>query len=213
MGSHGESINIQNDINSEEESCILPDICLGDGVCDRVANTKECEFDRGDCEMEPETTTTTITTTTTPTPTTTTTTTTKTTTTTSIEEGNSVTEKETESLAIAQWTGVDDSDAVEEEGDLETSSANTEEQTSQGTSSTVTEEETCEGQGDGICIDEYNVEGCAFDGGDCCLPEVETFYCSDCYCHANSSHHTSLLSTRGRASICKGFDNSRLMSS
>ena len=36
---------------------------------------------------------------------------------------------------------------------------------------------------DGLCQDENNVELCMFDGGDCCLSEVDTTQCSECQCH------------------------------
>ncbi len=37
--------------------------------------------------------------------------------------------------------------------------------------------------GDGGCDDVNNVEGCFFDGGDCCLDDVNTEFCTDCECH------------------------------
>ena len=36
--------------------------------------------------------------------------------------------------------------------------------------------------GDGSCDDENNVAECGFDGGDCCGPDVNTQYCSECEC-------------------------------
>ena len=36
--------------------------------------------------------------------------------------------------------------------------------------------------GDGWCDDENNNNGCGFDGGDCCGPDVKTAYCSECEC-------------------------------
>ena len=36
--------------------------------------------------------------------------------------------------------------------------------------------------GDGWCDDENNNDGCGFDGGDCCGPDVKTAYCSECEC-------------------------------
>ena len=36
--------------------------------------------------------------------------------------------------------------------------------------------------GDGWCDDENNNNGCGFDGGDCCGPDVKTQYCSECEC-------------------------------
>ena len=38
--------------------------------------------------------------------------------------------------------------------------------------------------GDGICDDENNNEHCD-DGGDCCLPETITDYCTECKCLQN----------------------------
>ena len=39
--------------------------------------------------------------------------------------------------------------------------------------------------GDGVCNDETNNEGCSYDGGDCCGPNVDTQYCTDCICYAD----------------------------
>ncbi len=36
--------------------------------------------------------------------------------------------------------------------------------------------------GDSFCDDETNTEECDFDGGDCCLDEVDTDYCTICEC-------------------------------
>ncbi len=36
--------------------------------------------------------------------------------------------------------------------------------------------------GDGVCDDDTNISECAYDGGDCCLPEVNMDYCSLCEC-------------------------------
>jgi hypothetical protein len=36
--------------------------------------------------------------------------------------------------------------------------------------------------GDNYCDDENNTPECGFDGGDCCGPDVNTTYCSDCLC-------------------------------
>ena len=36
--------------------------------------------------------------------------------------------------------------------------------------------------GNGWCDDYLNNAGCAFDGGDCCGPDVKTQYCSECEC-------------------------------
>ena len=37
-------------------------------------------------------------------------------------------------------------------------------------------------KGDGYCDDNNNNEGCEFDGGDCCGPNVNTQYCTKCEC-------------------------------
>ena len=36
--------------------------------------------------------------------------------------------------------------------------------------------------GNGFCEDEYNNEGCQFDGGDCCGSNVNTSECKKCQC-------------------------------
>ena len=35
---------------------------------------------------------------------------------------------------------------------------------------------------DGYCDDDNNNQHCNYDGGDCCGLNVNTLYCSDCYC-------------------------------
>ena len=40
--------------------------------------------------------------------------------------------------------------------------------------------------GDGYCDDVTNTEGCHYDGGDCCGPNVDTEYCLFCLCLENS---------------------------
>ena len=37
--------------------------------------------------------------------------------------------------------------------------------------------------GDGYCDDKYNTDKCNFDGGDCCQPELDRTYCSECICY------------------------------
>ena len=37
--------------------------------------------------------------------------------------------------------------------------------------------------GDGVCNDETNIAGCAYDGLDCCGSNVDIDHCSDCACH------------------------------
>ena len=36
--------------------------------------------------------------------------------------------------------------------------------------------------GNGICNDEFNIEECGWDGGDCCGNEIITTQCSACEC-------------------------------
>ncbi len=36
---------------------------------------------------------------------------------------------------------------------------------------------------DAFCDDVLNVEACNYDGGDCCLPEIDTTYCDLCVCN------------------------------
>ena len=36
---------------------------------------------------------------------------------------------------------------------------------------------------DFYCDDQNNNEGCLFDGGDCCRPNVNTQFCTLCFCH------------------------------
>ena len=47
--------------------------------------------------------------------------------------------------------------------------------------------------GDGLCDDETNTEQCDYDGGDCCVDEVLTSYCTLCECLA-PSHISNFLS-------------------
>ena len=42
----------------------------------------------------------------------------------------------------------------------------------------------CEIAGDGFCDDSTNDGRCDFDGGDCCLPNKNTTFCSYCFCYA-----------------------------
>ena len=37
--------------------------------------------------------------------------------------------------------------------------------------------------GDGYCDDANNNEGCQFDDGDCCGPDINTDYCVECLCY------------------------------
>ena len=36
--------------------------------------------------------------------------------------------------------------------------------------------------GDNYCDDVNNNADCSYDGGDCCGPNVDTTYCTDCEC-------------------------------
>ena len=40
---------------------------------------------------------------------------------------------------------------------------------------------------DGWCDDYNNVPTCDFDGGDCCLQELQTYFCTACKCHEEES--------------------------
>ena len=44
--------------------------------------------------------------------------------------------------------------------------------------------------GDGSCDDLSNIQLCNFDGGDCCLPQVDTQFCYACICVSNDSNET-----------------------
>jgi hypothetical protein len=44
--------------------------------------------------------------------------------------------------------------------------------------------------GDGFCDDLPNNAACQFDGGDCCLLEVNIYFCTVCYCHTTGVAHT-----------------------
>ena len=44
----------------------------------------------------------------------------------------------------------------------------------------------CAYKGDGFCDDINNNADCEFDGGDCCLNPVQTYYCTECLCHNTS---------------------------
>ena len=37
--------------------------------------------------------------------------------------------------------------------------------------------------GDGICDDITNIIECDYDGGDCCMSDIDTQYCTKCSCH------------------------------
>ena len=37
--------------------------------------------------------------------------------------------------------------------------------------------------GDWYCDDENNNVACDFDGGDCCLDEINADYCTECLCY------------------------------
>ena len=44
----------------------------------------------------------------------------------------------------------------------------------------------CSIAGDGFCDDSTNDGRCDFDGGDCCLPQINTQYCIFCICYADN---------------------------
>ena len=43
---------------------------------------------------------------------------------------------------------------------------------------------------DGLCDDDCNFPQFDYDGGDCCLETLISTFCSDCFCHQNSSQQT-----------------------
>ena len=43
--------------------------------------------------------------------------------------------------------------------------------------------------GDGYCDDDSNTLACNYDDGDCCGPNANTEYCTECQCHRSSSSH------------------------
>ena len=40
--------------------------------------------------------------------------------------------------------------------------------------------------GDGACDDECNYGDCAYDGGDCCKPDADKTYCTECQCKTDT---------------------------
>ena len=51
-------------------------------------------------------------------------------------------------------------------------------------------------QGDGYCDDEHNNQFCNWDGGDCCLVNIDMNYCSECLClDPNANFTTNYYST------------------
>ena len=44
----------------------------------------------------------------------------------------------------------------------------------------------CTIAGDGFCDDSTNDGRCDFDGGDCCLPNINDQYCTFCICYADN---------------------------
>ena len=59
--------------------------------------------------------------------------------------------------------------------------------------------------GDGSCDDENNYASCNYDEGDCCLPVVDTTYCTKCICKngpvTTSEPQTTMDSTMGTTTI------------
>ena len=41
--------------------------------------------------------------------------------------------------------------------------------------------------GDGFCDDITNTIECDYDGGDCCMSDINTQYCEECLCHSSTS--------------------------
>ena len=49
---------------------------------------------------------------------------------------------------------------------------------------------------DGYCNDETNMLAeCDYDGGDCCLDEIDDLKCDECICHQDGSRHPTKLCT------------------
>ena len=46
--------------------------------------------------------------------------------------------------------------------------------------------------GDGFCDDQLNTIDCNFDEGDCCVPNVNTKYCTDCVCLGGNGATTKM---------------------
>jgi hypothetical protein len=66
--------------------------------------------------------------------------------------------------------------------------------------------------GDNVCDDPNNSPGCYFDGGDCCKPEADRSWCTDCICYeekAETSNISCPLSTNA-SKIGDGFCDSEL---
>ena len=47
--------------------------------------------------------------------------------------------------------------------------------------------------GTGFCIDQNNNEACNYDGGDCCLPDGNTDFCTLCICHEHCDAPLELI--------------------
>lgn len=60
--------------------------------------------------------------------------------------------------------------------------------------------------GDNICDDPNNTPDCHWDGGDCCKPEAERMFCTDCICYIENEVESSNMSCAANASqIGDGF--------
>ena len=49
--------------------------------------------------------------------------------------------------------------------------------------------------GDGYCDDITNNPICNYDGGDCCLSNIQTTYCNECQCLEEGNNTTNTIST------------------
>ena len=58
--------------------------------------------------------------------------------------------------------------------------------------------------GDGTCDDITNIIECDYDGGDCCMSDIETQFCIECFCHSSTTI-TPLLCNGTLAWIGDGF--------
>ena len=56
--------------------------------------------------------------------------------------------------------------------------------------------------GDGYCDDDTNNEPCEYDGGDCCVSDIDTQYCTECQC---IEHNTTAVNTTAPNDIGAGL--------
>ena len=61
--------------------------------------------------------------------------------------------------------------------------------------------------GDGSCHDECNYADCGYDGGDCCKPDADKTYCTECQCKVDTICQPVCLEMKGDG-ICDDYCNS-----